>query len=416
MAVTESQVVALELERVIPSIQTLFESDDLFFSSIKKRNVEKISNRQMRIPLEIRPGGSFQYFDANGGDLGRGGGPTFDKAVLNAVFLSENIEYTKLTQWSTDSDRKAIVNAVRRLTAGAMDELRRQLDAQLMQAGDGVVGTITTVSTSGGVDTYLLDTDGFGARLVRYGQTIQVYDSTLATLRGTGVITQWDVANKTIQVTPAIASSATGDLLVVMGIGSPTSLPAIYGVPYHHSNASTGTWLGFNRANTPEIRSNRVNAASNPLSLPLPRLAINQIGNRVGINNKFNPVAWMHPAQQQAYEEIGQLVILINKQPKSEGLDMYFGGQMQLAGATVKPHFNWATDRIDFVDDSVWGRGEILPLGFYKTDGRSIFEIRGPSGGVATAEIFYMVIGTQFFVNNPAATAYIDELAVPAGY
>ena len=66
--------------------------------------------------------------------------------------------------------------------------------------------------------------------------------------------------------------------------------------------------------------------------------------------------------------------------------------------------------------DEVWGRGEILPLGFYTTDGRKIFEIRGPSGGVATAEIFYMVIGTQFFVNNPAATAYIYGLSVPSGY
>lgn len=415
-AVAEQQVVALELERVVPQIQTLFEMDDLFFATVKKRNVEKISNRQMRIPLEIRPGGSFQYFNADGGDLGRGGGPTFDKAVVNAVFLSENIEYTKLTQWSTDSDRKAIVNAVRRLTASAMDELRRQLDAQLMQAGNGVVGTISAVSTSGGVDTYTLNSDGFGARLVRFGQTIQVFDTTLATLRGSGVITQWDVPNKSIQVTPAISGATNTDVLVVQGIGSPTSLPAIYGVPYHHSNASTGTWLGFNRANTPEIRSNRVNASSNPLSLPLPRLAINSIGNRVGINNKFNPVAWMHPAQQQAYEEIGQLVIMINKAPKDEGLNMYFGGNMQMAGATVKPSFNWNPTRIDFVDDSVWGRGEVLPLGFYKTDGRSIFEIRGPSGGVATAEIFYMVIGTQFFVNNPAATAYIDNLTVPSGY
>lgn len=416
MAVTESQVVALELERVIPKIQTLFERDDLFFAHIKKREVEKISNRQMRIPLEIRPGGSFQYFNPDGGDLGRGGGPTFDKAVINSVFLSENIEYTKLTQWATDSDRKAIVNAVRRLTSTAMDELRRQLDSQLMQSGDGVVGTISVVATSGGVDTYTLGSDGFGARLVRFGQTVQVYDTTLATLRGTAVITLWDVPNKQIQVTPAISGAIATDVLVVMGIGAPTSLPAIYGVPYHHSNASTGSWLGLSRANTPEIRSNGVNASSNPLSLPLPRLAINQIGNRVGINNTFSPTAWMHPAQQQAYEEIGQLVMMINKQPKSEGLNMYFGGAMQMAGADVKPNFNWNPTRIDLIVDEVWGRGETLPLGFYTTDGRKIFEIRGPSGGVATAEIFYMVIGTQFFVNNPAATAYIYNLSVPSGY
>ena len=415
MAVVESQVVALELERVIPKIQTLFERDDLFFANIKKRQVEKISNRQMRIPLEIRPGGSFQYFDANGGDLGRGGGPTHDKAILNAVFLSENIEYTKLTEWSTDSDRKAVVNAVRKMTASAMDELRRQLDAQLMQDGTGVVGTITTPTTSGGVDTYVCNTDGFGVRLVRFGQTVQVWDATLATLRGSGVITQWDVAAKTIQVTPATGAQAT-DVLVVSGISSPTSMSAIYGVPYHHSNASTGTWLGFQRASTPEIRSNGVNASSNPLSLPLPRLAINQIGNRVGINNTFNPTAWMHPAQQQAYEEIGQLVIMINKAPKDEGLNMYFGGNMQMAGCGVKPSFNWNPTRIDLIVDEVWGRGEILPLGFYTTDGRRIFEIRGASGGVATAEIFYMVIGTQFFINNPAATAYIYGLSVPSGY
>src|SRR5690606_29281795 len=150
MAVVEQQVAGLELERVIPKIRVLFERDDRFFANIKKRDVEKISNRQMRIPLELRPGGSSQYFNPNGGDLGRGGGPTFDKAVLQAVFLSENIEYTKLTQWSTDDQRKSIVNGVRRLTASALDELRRQLDAQMMQAGTGVIGTVTTISGTTG--------------------------------------------------------------------------------------------------------------------------------------------------------------------------------------------------------------------------------------------------------------------------
>lgn len=415
MAVVEAQVAALELERVIPKIRTLFERDDKFFANIKKRDVEKISNRQMRVPLELRPGGSFQYFNPDGGDLGRGGGPTFDKAVLTCVFASENIEYTKLTQWATDDDRKAITNGVRRLTATALDELRRQLDAQMMQAGDGVIGTVTSDTPAGGSNVIVMTTDGFGARLMRYGQTVQVFDATLATNRGSGVITFWDVENKTINITPQIAGVIATDKIVTNGISTPTSLPALYGVPYHHSNASTGTWLGFSRATTPEIRANRVNAASAALTLPLPRLAINKIGNRVGIDNDFSPVAWMHPAQKAAYEEIGQLVSTIFKKASEESLNMYFDG-MQMAGAPVKCSFNWDKTRIDFVTDSVWGRGEILPLGFYTTDGRNIFEIRGASGGVATAEIFYMVVGMQTFVNNPAACAYIDALAVPSGY
>jgi hypothetical protein len=419
MAVVESQVAALELERVVPKVRVLFERDDKFFSNIKKRDVEKISHRQMRVPLELRPGGSFQYFNPDGGDLGRGGGPTFDKAVLNSVFVSENIEYTKLTQWATDDERKAVVNSVRRLTATALDELRRQLDAQLMQAGDGVIGvaSVYTVGTPAGSDTVTLGTDGFGANLIRFGQTVQVYDTTLATLRGSAVVTFYDKENKQIQLTPSIATGIATDKIVTNGVSAPTALPALYGVPYHHSNASTGTWLGFSRAITPEIRASRVNGGAAALTLPLPRLAVNKIGNRVGIDNNFSPNAWLHPCQQQAYEEIGQLVSIIQKAAKEEALNMYFGGSnMQLAGAPVKPSFQWDKTRIDFVVDEVWGRGEILPIGFYKTDGRNIFEIRGASGGVAAAEIFYMVVGMQTFVNNPAACAYIDNLAVPSGY
>jgi hypothetical protein len=329
--------------------------------------------------------------------------------------MSQNIEYTKLVQWATDSSRKAIVQATREYAARGFDELKRQLDAQLMQSGNGVLAVITSVSTTAGVDTYTCTTDGFGVRLVRDQQIIQVYDTTLATLRGAGQITSLDVEAKTISVTPAVASSQAGDKVVVYGISSPAGLPALFGVPYHDSNASSGTWLGFDRATTPQVRASNVNASSGSFTLPLARLAINKIGNRVGINNNFNPEAWMHPAQKQAYEQVGQLVSVIYKEPREEKLDMYFD-KMQMAGANVRTSFNWDNTRIDFITKGLWGRGEILPLGYYTTDGRKTFELRGPSGGILTADIFYLCIGTQTFVKNPAALSYISSLAVPTGY
>jgi len=417
MAVVEADVAGLELERVIPKVQIVFEREDKFYSQLSKADVEKVSYRQMRVPLELRPGGAFQYFNPDGGGLGRGGGPKFDKALVSAVFLSENIEYTKLTQWSTDDPRKAVVNAVRRMTASALDEIRRQIDSQCQGDGSGSIGTIGSVSTAGGVDTYVLDSDGFGARLVRYGQVVQVFDSTLATLRGKGTITLWDIENKTIDVTPAIAGAVATDILVTDGIATPaTPGEALLGIRYHHSNSSSGTWLGFARSSTPEIRSNRVNGLNSALALPLPRLAVTKMGNRVGEDNTVAPEAWLNPAQAAAYEEIGQLAISIHKQPKEEALNMYFNDNMQLAGAPVKKSFNWNQKRIDFVNKSIWKRAEILPIGFYTTDGRKIFEIRDSSGGVATSEIFYMVVGMQVFPTNPAATAYIDNLQVPDGY
>ena len=416
-AMSEAQVAATELERVTSKVTTVFESDDMFYSSIKKRNVEVVSYREMRAPMEISPGGRFQYFNPNGGDMGRGSAPKWDKATLQPVFLSENIEYTKLAQWSTDDKRKAVINAVRKLTAGALVEMRRQLDAQLQQPGTGQIGTISAVSTSGNVSTYTLNSDGFGARLTREQQIVQVFSADLLTNRGKGEILLWDVENKSIQVdSSGIAGAIATDVLITDGLTDPAALPALFGVPYHHSNSSVGTWLGYDRASTPQIRSNRVNAGGSALSLPAPRLAINKIGNRVGMDNNVKLTAWTHPAQAQAYEEIGQLVSIIHKQAKDEALNMYFGDNMQLAGAPLRTHFNWNRTRIDFVNESTWGRAEILPIGFYTSDGRKIFEIRGASGGVATADIFYMVTGFQTWVMNPAATAYIDNLAVPAGY
>jgi len=415
MAVSESQVVATELERVEKKIEVLFERDPGFAGSIKKQNVSVVSAREMRAPLEIDPGGNFTYFNPDGGDLGRGSGPIWQKAVLTPVYMSLGIEYTKLAQWATDDMRKAVQNSVRYLTATAITEYIRQLNSQIQGNGSGTIGTINVVATSGGVDTYTCNSDGYGVRLMRTQQFVQVFDSTLTTNRGQGQITQWDVENQKIQVTPAIAGATSGDLLVTAGISTPTALPGLYGVQYNDSNASTGTWLGFVRANTPQIRASNVAGGGSALSLPLARLAVNKIGNRIGENNKLRPMAWMHPCQKQAYEEIGQLVSLIYKEPREEKLDMYFDG-MQMAGAPVKTDFNWNMKRIDFIPEGVWGWAETQPIGFYTTDGRKIFEIRSASGGVSAADIFYMVSGRQSYVKNPASIAYIDNLAIPAGY
>lgn len=51
-----SQIVNVELGRIVPHIQLLFERDDTFYRIIRDHKVESISSRKMRIPLIIRPG------------------------------------------------------------------------------------------------------------------------------------------------------------------------------------------------------------------------------------------------------------------------------------------------------------------------------------------------------------------------
>src|SRR3954453_7314867 len=175
-------VIATEMEKVLDVVDALYDKDDTFYGSIDKdSNIERISNRDMRIPLKLRPGGYFGHFNPNGGDLGRGAGPQFDKAVINTVHLRYACEWTKSAEWGTDDTRKAVVNAFKDIMAGVMPEFRRNFDALCMTAGNGVLGTVSAVSTAAGVDTVTLGTDGFGAMLLRYGQKVSVYDSTLAT-------------------------------------------------------------------------------------------------------------------------------------------------------------------------------------------------------------------------------------------
>lgn len=423
-AQTESNIVATELERVVPKLPSMFERDEVFFSNLEKKNVEIVSNRQMRVPLELRPGGSFGHFSADGGDLGRGSGPITDKAVIQPAFLKIGIEFTTLTEWATDDKRKAIINNTRRNIAVAMQEFRRGCDSLSMTAGNGVLGTVTSVTFSGGNAIAVMTTDGFGVRLLRYNQPIQIYLSSLAALRdsqlGDGaatpcVINFLDLANKTIKYPDPNSATTAGDVVVVSGV-SGASPSSIKGIPYHDNNSTAGTWLGFTRSSTPEIVASGVTANSKALVLPLPRLAINKIGDRVGMEYLKKCTAWMHPAQEQAYEELGFLVTRIDKSAKSESLDMYFGGAKQMAGAPVKTSFSWDRTRIDFIDLNVWGRAVMKEIGFYEREGQRIFEIRGQSGGVATSNIFYIVTAFDIFVSNPASCSYIYSLAVPSGY
>jgi len=431
MAVTEAQVAAAELEKVRTKLPVLFERDGLFYAELMKRDMEVVSNISMRIPLEIRPGGRFGHYNPAGGALGRGDGPSLEKGLLPTAHLRYAVEYQHLTDIATDDKRKSVVNYVKRTVAKSMAEFRRQADALCMTGGDGVLATISGVTTNNpvGKDTFVCNAagDGFGVRLLRYGSFYSVYDSTLAARRtflptppaisGEAQIDLYDLPTKTVRFNGTIAAPAVaGDKIVVSGLTA-TPPVSILGVPYHHNNSSSGTWLGLDRGANPEIRANRVHAASS-LALTHPRLALNKIGDRIGIDHGMKCVAWLHPCQAQAYEELGQLVSIIQKQSKEEALNLYFSDNMQMAGAPLKQNYSWDKTRIDFVVGEVWGRGVMEEPDFYKNpSGGYTFEVRSiDDGSVVAANLFYIVASFNIFVDNPAACSYISGLTIPSGY
>src|SRR3982750_2842246 len=51
---TESQIIAVELQRIIPHIRNLFDRDDTFYSLLNSsRSAERVSKRDLDVPLIV---------------------------------------------------------------------------------------------------------------------------------------------------------------------------------------------------------------------------------------------------------------------------------------------------------------------------------------------------------------------------
>jgi hypothetical protein len=421
VAQTEVDVAATELENVDKVVPTLFEREGPFYKWVDTAEDVEISARDARVPLEVWSGGSFRHYDPDGGALGLGTAPKYDKAVVNSQHLLMATQYTRKAEWATESGRKAVVNTVRRLSASAIAEFRRYVDSILMTNGTGVLGTVSAVSNDATNDTVTLGSDGYGAKLLRYAQDVAIMDSTLATNRTGGtdkVINFHDTVAKQIKYAAASQLAQVGDKVVVGGLGNVTgaNVISILGVPYHHSNASSGTWLGLNRASYPQIRANRINANSGVIALSYVRRAMNIIGDRVGMDNMKAAVAWMHPCQVQAIENLGWGLTTIQKSAKEEGLNLFFNVD-QLAGIPIRKSYSWDKSRIDFTVKGVWKKVVFQKPGLYKKGTETLFDIRSTAdGSPKTSLVFYYQISFNAYVNNPPLCSYIDALAVPTGY
>jgi hypothetical protein len=418
---TIDDVIATELEKVDgEKIGVAYDIEDTFYSEIEKVSGKKVSSRAMRVPLKIRPGGKFGYYDINNGPLGTGDATKYEKGTLVCSHMRIAIQWTLEVELGTDSSTQAVIDAVRENLADGMDEFRRHTEAQLMQPGTGVLATVTTVNTSAGVDTITATTDGYGVRLLRHGQRVSVYNAARTTNKTAGgpvTISYIDVANSVIKI-PSVTGILATDVILPEGLTGVTPI-ALLGIPYHSSNATTGSWLGLDRGTNPEIVGTRVDGGNAPLALPLGRLALNKMGERVGIKTakKLKPRIWTHPAQAAAYESLGNTVVMINKGAnKNESLDLYFGDNMSIAGVPMELSNLWNKKRMDFVLMSLYGRAVMKEPGFHSVAGRKQFEMRASDGSVATSSISYITADWQLYHKNPGVNTYIDNLAVPAGY
>jgi hypothetical protein len=417
-AMSNSQTIAVQLEKVRDKVPLLYERDDVLLSMIQQRgDVEKVSSRAMRLPLQVNPGGKAGSYNADGGDLGRGSGTAYDVATVSPVFYRFAVEITKLVEYASNAREKAIENAAKKEVVNGMKQFRAFLDKLVQTAGNGVLGSIATGGISG--TTFTMNVPP-GAALVYVGQTIQIYDSTLTTNRGTANVVAADpITAQTITVDVVPTGTVVGDLIVHDGLSGAQPV-SLFGVPYHQNNATTGTWLNLNRATYPvQLATPRVNAGNAALTPANVRLAINKVRKSLGINQVGKLIAYTSVEQEHAWENLGISISQIIKEGGSgngNDLDLLFTGRKTMSGVPIKSSVNANQTRVDFLDLSHWGRAVMKDIDFFEIGGQTVFPIYGASGGLSASYIFYFDTGFQLWDDSPRSGAYIDSLARPSGY
>jgi hypothetical protein len=418
-----AQTIALQLEKVRDKVPLLYERDDVLLTMIQARgDVERVSSRNMRIPLQVNPGGKAGSYSPDGGDLGRGSGTSYDVAQITPVFFRFAVEISKLVEYATNNKEKAIENAVKREVSNGMKQFRAFLDKVIQTAGNGVLGTIGSIAGS----TFTMNTPP-GAALMYVGQTIQIYDPTLTTNRNVAAnvvttVLQADPisSTQTIVVDNVPTGTSANDVIVHDGLSGAQPV-SLYGVPYHQNNATTGTWLNLNRATYPQqLATPRVNAGNSALVPGYVRLAINKVRKALGISQLGKLIAYTSVEQEHAWENLGITISQVIKEGGSGGrasdLDLLFTGRKTMSGVPIKSSINANQTRVDFLDLSHWGRAVMKDIDYFEVGGQTVFPIYGASGGVSAAFIFYFDTGFQLWDDSPRSGSYIDTLARPSGY
>lgn len=402
----------------------MFERENILLNMIEERGeAVTVSGRLMRLPLQLIPGGKARAFNPDGGDMGRGSFTGYDVAQVTPKFYTQVTEYTKLVMWATNQPAKAVADAVKREMDNATKQFASFLDKVFQTAGNGVIGTIGSIS--GQVLTMNVP---YGAALVYDNLDVLVYDITLTTNRGRFTVGNHDqVIAQTITAdpsTPLPAGTVATDVLVYDGL-SGAQPSGMFGLKYHQNNATTGTWLNLNRATYPtQLRTNRVNGNSGALVPQYPRLAYNfirkSLGSNEGRSNRTPKIiAYTSLEQEAAWENLAigtSTVIKESSAGSATSYDGLFKDQLKMSGVAIKTSINADQTRVDFIDISHWGRAVMLPMGLVDWGGQTNWPTYGASGGLNASELFYLATGFEPWSDNPRAGAYIDSLARPSGY
>lgn len=425
-----ASAVASAIEKVRQQVEVTHEMDTTFINAVPDRTEDlTTSGRAFRVPIEISIGGFAGQYSPDGGALGLGSGANTIVTTATPVALRFAVQITQASMAYTQGKEKAVQSFLARQLAGSMDQFEAFEDALLQTAGDNLIGTVASVSSN-----TMTMSAGFQHRLFYVGQKINVdsTDTTWTHSRGTATVTNINPSAGTVTV-DVIPSGTTANDLV--SIENPTTAistsadafttvsnsTALLGLAYHVNDATTGTYMGQNRANYNALVSPSVDAASGTISRTMLRQAITAIKNANGIKAAQDLLVYGNIAQFDSYESLSMEIASIIKespQGRTSSADLLMNqDQMKIGGYATVPSIHADSRKLFFLDRKSFGRATALPMGFLDVDGQTKFmPVSTSDGSPLAALLFYYVHHWQLFCTVPRRNAFIKNLIVPSGY
>ena len=393
---------------------------------IAKGEVEQVGERDFRIPAKKIFGGRAGHYDPQGGDMGRGSSPQ-GVVMLQSFFSARlNFEFDQLQIKATTNKKVAVQNPFLQCVADGYREFMLYWDKWIHGNGTAKLATATNHSSSSGVSVYTLDAN-FGAQLLRRGQFLCVYDSTLTTLKSANSLGITDMVTspptRTITLSGVVPGAANTDVMCFEGVSGASPIGP-RGLKYWISSAASGTTAGINRATESEIISKSV-TASGYLIPELPMAIYHRIlMDRGEVANSMLGLA--APAQQgyvasnvmaiQNYNLADASAKFVDRLPGVKGKKVFEWGDV--------PHWldiHQDQTVVPYIVPSLFGRAQLSPTDFFQTPGVSgpsgrFFTLYGGSGAPASAVWFSLEKNEDLYCIDPGAQGLIESLSVPSLY
>ena len=417
-----SQNIASQIEYLRDTLEELVLLNGVLWKRINKStDIKAISNRPARIPFNVLTGGIFRtgqnLFDGN--DLGRGSAPTQTFGTLSAVSFVQASEYTSLSEFSTDSDEKAIENYVTLTNRQATETFAGYMDSLIAQSdGSNTLDSVVSTTTNGLVVN--------NADIFQDNQLLDIWSALSGTFRGTVQVQSIDIANNTLWLTGAYpAGTVANDLLLVTGSAGVAN-SGVFGIPYYHVSGNTGNYMGIQKSafpgkfSTPNVALGSGGTNTGSLTPASVRAMQAQIDLAMGIDaSDDDVVAHMNVDMAAAWENNALPVqsIIYNEMKGDNSADMLKKRQSTtIAGREILRNVRAKVGRIDFLNFKHWFRLETKALGMHDVGGQTLFPIYGASGGVNSSLIFYLEIMCQFGLGQPRREAFMSNITIPKFY